>query len=488
MVLAELGMRITSALNKLSRTPVVGDDDVAELLAELHRALLQADVNAQLVRKLEADIKTEVALTEDAVGMNKRKVVQNAVVNALKRMLDPGVKPFEPVKGQTNVVMFVGLQGSGKTTSCTKYAAYYQRKGFKAALVCADTFRAGAFDQLKQNAAKAKVRFHGSMTESDPVLIAKEGVLEMKKERFDLIIVDTSGRHKQEAALFDEMKQIQQAITPNDIIYVMSATDGQAVMDQAQQFKAKVPVGSVIVTKLDCHAKGGGALSAVAATKSPILFVGTGEHVDDFDLFKADRFVGKMLGMGDVGSFMDVVKDAKIDQNNELLKRLQDGQFTLRDMYEHLQNLMKLGNMGRVLEMIPGMSQLASSGAGEHSSIVLKGFIHMMNSMTPAELDEPKPKKLLTPSRINRIARGSGKSVAEVNNLIVSYVKFEEIVKKMGKMNFKAMTQDPSSVLAGRMGQQQMAQLAKVIDPRTLKQIGGLGGLQNMMKQMGGFK
>lgn len=487
MVLAELGQKIGAALQKMSKKAVLGDDEVKELLNDIARALLQADVNIQIVKQLQLSIKTEVALTDDAVGMNKRKILQQAVFNAIRRILDPGVKPFVPRKNATNVVMFVGLQGSGKTTSCTKYAAYFQRKGLKTAVVCADTFRAGAYDQLKQNAAKAKVRFYGSIVESDPVVIAREGVAELKKEKYELIIVDTSGRHKQETALFDEMKQVQEAIQPNDIIFVMSATDGQGVQDQASQFKAKVPVGSVIVTKLDCHAKGGGALSAVAATKSPIIFIGTGEHFEDFELFNPDTFVGKMLGMGDMTALVDRLKDANIDENSELYKRFQDGQFTMRDMYEHLQNVMKLGSMGKVMEMIPGMSQLGGL-AGDHTTAVLKSFIHMLDSMTSKELDDGKVKKLLTPSRIHRIACGSGHTIAEVNNLVVSYNRFEETVKKIGKMNFKQMSSDPSALLSGRAGQQQAMQLAKALNPQMLKQLGGLGGLQGMMKQLAQMK
>lgn len=487
MVLAELGQKITGALSKLSRHTIVGDDEIKEMLNEIARALLQADVNIQIVKQLQTSIKTEVALTDSAGGMNRRKIIQNAVFNAIKRMLDPGVKPFVPKKNGTSVVMFVGLQGSGKTTSCTKYAKFFAKKGLKTGLVCADTFRAGAYDQLKQNAAKAKVRFYGSLTESDPVMIAKEGVQELKKEKYELIIVDTSGRHKQEAALFEEMKQVQEAIQPNDIVYVMSATDGQAVHDQALQFKAKVPVGSVIITKLDCHAKGGGALSAVATTKSPIIFIGTGEHFDDFELFKPEAFVGKMLGFGDVGALMESMKDAKIDANSELYKRFQDGVFTMRDMYEHLQNVMKIGPVGKIMEMLPGMQHLAGV-AGDQGNLVLKSFINIMDSMTAAELDDPKVKKMMTPSRINRVARGSGRNVAEVNNLIVSYCKFEEVVKKIGKVNFKNMTQDPSSLMGGRMGQQQMNQLAKALNPQMLRQLGGVGGLQGMMKQMAQFK
>jgi signal recognition particle subunit SRP54 len=487
MVLAELGQKIGAALHKMSKKTVVGEEEVKELLNEIARALLQADVNIAIVKQLQTSIKTEVALTEEAVGMNKRKILQQAVFNAIRKILDPGVKPFVPRKNVTSVVMFVGLQGSGKTTSCTKYAAFFQRKGLKTALVCADTFRAGAYDQLKQNAAKAKVRFYGSMVEADPVVIAREGVAELKKEKYDLIIVDTSGRHRQETALFDEMKQVQEAIQPNDIVFVMSATDGQGVQDQAAQFKAKVPVGSVIVTKLDCHAKGGGALSAVAATKSPIIFIGTGEHVEDFELFKPESFVGKMLGMGDITSLVDTLKDANIDSDSELYKRFQDGQFTLRDMYEHLQNVTKLGSVGKIMEMIPGMSAM-SGMAGEHGTAVLKSFTYMLDSMTSAELDDGKVKKLMTPSRMHRIARGSGRSIPEVQNLIVSYTKFEDVVKKIGKMNFKQMTADPGSLMSGRVGQQQAAQLAKALNPQMLKQLGGLGALQGMMKQLSQMK
>lgn len=458
-----------------------------EFLNEVARALLQADVNVKTVKELQQNVRAEVAITAEAAGLNKRKMLQTAVFNGIKKMLDPGVKPFIPAKGKTSIVMFVGLQGSGKTTSCTKYAAYFQRKGLKTGLVCADTFRAGAYDQLRQNATKAKVRFYGSLTEADPVIIAKEGVLELKKEKYDLIIVDTSGRHKQESALFEEMKQVQQAVKPNDIVFVMSATDGQGIEEQARQFKEKVPIGSVIVTKLDGQAKGGGALAAVAMTKSPIVFIGTGEHFDDFELFQPESFVSRMLGMGDMRALVDSMKDANIDTDSELYKRFQDGQFTLRDMYEHLQNVLKMGSVSKIMDMIPGMSGFTGN-AGDAGDVTLKTFIHMMDSMTAAELDDSRVKKTMTPTRIHRIARGSGHTILEVHNLITSYTKFEDVVKKMGKVNFKAMTQDSSTAFSGKMGQQQVLQLAKALNPTMLRQIGGLTGLQDIMKQLQSIK
>jgi signal recognition particle subunit SRP54 len=176
-------------------------------------------------------------------------------------------------------------------------------------LVCADTFRAGAFDQLKQNATKAKIPFYGSYTERDPVVVAEAGVEQFRAEKYEIIIVDTSGRHKQQAALFEEMQEVARVVAPDDIIFTMDSSIGQAARDQAQAFKSSVPVGSVIITKLDGHARGGGALSAVAATQSPIIFIGTGEHIDDFETFNAKSFVSRLLGMGDISGLLTMVRD-----------------------------------------------------------------------------------------------------------------------------------------------------------------------------------
>lgn len=206
--------------------------------------------------------------------------------------------------------MFVGLQGAGKTTTCTKYAYHYLKKGWRVGLVCADTFRAGAFEQLKQNAAKIKCPFFGNRNETDPVKIAEEGVAFFRKQKYEIIIVDTSGRHKQETALFDEMKQVQSAIKPDQALFVMDGSIGQACYGQAKAFKDSVKVGSVIVTKLDGHAKGGGSLSAVSATESPIVFLGTGEHFEDLEVFEAASFVKRLLGLGDITGLMSKVNEA----------------------------------------------------------------------------------------------------------------------------------------------------------------------------------
>jgi len=346
--------------------------------------------------------------------------------------------------------------------------------------VCADTFRAGAFDQLKQNATKAKIPFYGSYTETDPVKMANDGVEQFKSEGYEIIIVDTSGRHKQEAELFEEMQQVAKVINPHNIIFVMDGSIGQAAFDQASAFKEKVSVGSVVITKMDGHAKGGGALSAVAATKSPIIFIGTGEHLEDFEPFATKPFVSKLLGMGDMQGLIKKIKDVvPMEDQPQLLQRISQGVFTLRDMYEQFQNILKMGPLGKVMEMLPGMSNLIKqTGANIDSNIKVKIYMTIMDSMTNDELDDSKVlnNKATRESRIARIARGSGRSTKEVNELLEQFKHFEKIMKKFPNLKIGKN---------GQVAPRHMGQLTNMLPPNVIKQIGGLGAFQNMMKSMG---
>uniref|UniRef100_A0A2P2I284 Signal recognition particle 54 kDa protein n=1 Tax=Hirondellea gigas TaxID=1518452 RepID=A0A2P2I284_9CRUS len=383
MVLADLGRKITSALRSLNNATIIDEKVLDDLLKEICTALLESDVNIKLVKTLRENVKQAIDFEEMAGGLNKRRVIQTTVFRELVKLVDPGVKAFVPVKGRANVIMFVGLQGSGKTTTCTKLAYYYQRKGWKSALICGDTFRAGAFDQLKQNCTKAKIPFFGSYTEVDPIVIVNEGLAQFKKENFEIIIIDTSGRHKQEDTLFEEMLQIANICNPQNIVFVMDASIGQACEAQARAFKEKVDVGSVIITKLDGHAKGGGALSAVAATKSPIIFIGTGEHIDNFEEFKTKPFISKLLGMGDIEGLIEKVTELKLEDNEQLIVKLKQGHFTLRDMYEQFQNVCKMGPMSQIMGMLPGFSSDFLTKGGEQESMArLKRLMTMMDSMS----------------------------------------------------------------------------------------------------------
>jgi len=479
MVLAELGLKIKEALTKLNGADVIDKKLLDEVLNGIGIALIKSDVNIKIVAKLQQNIRAKFASIEEEVG-NKKLQIQKAVVKELQNILSCEKKPYQMKKGKPNVVMFVGLQGSGKTTTCTKYANFYQKKGWKVSLVCADTFRAGAFDQLKQNATKCRIPFYGSYTEMDPVKIAEEGVSYFKKQNFEIIIVDTSGRHKQEEALFDEMKQVAAVTTPDDVIFVMDSHIGQACHDQALAFKNAVDIGSVIITKLDGHAKGGGALSAVSATQSPVIFIGTGEHFEDFELFNPESFIKRLLGMGDIKGLFEKVKEVvNMENQAKLAENLQKGLFTLRDMRDQYTSVMKMGPLDKVVSMIPGLSNMMiPQGREKEASNKIKKYLCMMDSMTDEELDK---KKKLDESRIKRIARGCGCIPQEVEDMLEEYNKFSKIVEKMkgftkGKGDMSQFTRNPG---------QMASQLGSIVPQNLLNQMGGAGNLMNMMKEFG---
>ncbi|XP_075251181.1 signal recognition particle subunit SRP54-like [Convolutriloba macropyga] len=488
MVLAELGRKITGALKSLNSATVIDEKAFQDTLNAVCRALLESDVNVKLVQQLRTNVKAQIDIENMASGLNKRRMIQAAVFKELVKLVDPGDYSWTPTKGKPNIIMFVGLQGSGKTTTCTKLAYFYQRKGFRTCLVCADTFRAGAFDQLKQNATKARIPFYGNQVETDPAVIAKEGVDRFKEENFEIIIVDTSGRHKQQESLFEEMLQVNNAVNPDQVIFVMDASIGQACEAQAAAFKKHVNIGSVIITKLDGHAKGGGALSAVAATKSPIVFIGTGEHIDDLEPFKTQAFIQKLLGMGDLNSLFEKVTELKLDDNEELMQKLHKGQFTLRDMYEQFQNIMKMGPFGQIMNMIPGFSQDFMNKSTEQESMArLKKMMTIMDSMNDQELDSLEGAKIFSrqPGRVARVAKGAGVSNRDVQELLTQYGKFAQMVRKMG--GIKGLFGKNGDINPKNLNQGQMnklnTEMARMMDPRVLQKMGGMGGLQNMMKQ-----
>jgi signal recognition particle subunit SRP54 len=483
MVLTDLGRKLTSAFGKLNKQTLVDDDAIDACLKEVAAALLQSDVNVKSVAALRASVKNTLKVDEAlSTGTNRRRLVQKCVYDELVKLVTPDRSPFKPQKSKTNVVMFVGLQGSGKTTTCTKYAHYYQRKGWKVALVCADTFRAGAFDQLKQNATKTRVPFYGSYTETDPVQIAQDGVDLFRKEKYEIVIVDTSGRHRQEAALFEEMMQIHEVVDPNDVIFVMDSHIGQACFDQAKAFSDAVPVGSVIVTKLDGHAKGGGALSAVSATKAPIIFIGTGEHFDEFEPFDSASFVSRLMGLGDLKGLVDSIKEAMpLEEQKQLMNRMQHGDFSLRDLYEQLQNVMKLGPLNKVMSMIPGAQQAnMPPGFEQQGGERLKRFMTIMDSMTDDELDSKKP--MNDERRIMRVARGAGVHPYGVAELLEEQKRFQKLIGNMGKAGLMSKGGELTNMM--RNPKQVMQKIQQSMDPKMIQQMGGAQNVFNMMREI----
>lgn len=432
MVLANLGKRINQAVNGALGGDTGGADYVTRMdgmLKAIVTALLEADVNIVLVSQLRANIRKKL-VEQGSESTNKsissaqtKKLIHRTVFEELCNLVDGqenGMVPFQPKKRKQNVIMFVGLQGSGKTTSCTKLAVYYQKRGFKVGLVCADTFRAGAFDQLKQNAIKARVPFFGSYTETDPVKVAAEGIAKFKKEKFEVIIVDTSGRHRQEEELFQEMIEISNVVKPDQTIMVLDASIGQAAEQQSRAFKDSADFGAIILTKMDGHAKGGGAISAVAATKTPIIFIGTGEHLHDFEKFSPKSFVSKLLGIGDFESLMEQFQTVSNKEDTQaMFENISQGKFTLLDFKKQMQTIMKMGPLSNIAQMIPGMNNMMSQINEEDASKSLKRMVYIIDSMNKKELESDGSIFIKEPSRMVRVARGSGTSIVDLETLLM---------------------------------------------------------------------
>lgn len=458
-MIAELGRSITKTLSSLLSSPG-GDQHVDAAIKEICNSLILSNVNPRYVSELRSELKARIDPSKMPAGFNRSKVVQSAVHEKLVELLDPKAEGYKAERGRTSVVVFVGLQGSGKTTSICKYANFHKKKGYKVGIVCADTFRAGAFDQVRQNALKIKVPFFGS-SEADPVKVAVAGVERFRKEGFELVLVDTSGRHTQESELFAEMREIIGSVKPSNIVFVMDAGIGQSAEDQAIGFKKAVDVGSIILTKIDGSTKAGGAISSVAATRCPIEFVGTGEGMDDLEVFDARRFVSRMLGMGDVEGLMEKVGSLGIDEK-EVVRKLKQGRFTLGDFYDQFQKILSLGPISKLLEMVPGFSGLSLPDEG-----AFKKLIYVFDSFSRSELDSTGQMFEKEPSRVMRVARGSGTSVQGVVEILTQFKKVHAMMQKISSMpGLEGMMGNPSSMSLAQKAR--MREQAKGILPKDL--------------------
>ena len=426
MVLEKLGSSLYDALRKVIRAPVVDEDLVKELVRDFQRALLQADVNVQLVMELSQNIQ-KLALDEELPpGISRREHLVKVVYDELTRFVGEKPQTLDIRPGKQNVLMLIGIQGSGKTTHAAKLARYFQKRGLKSAVICADTFRPGAYDQLRQLAESINVDFYGEPENKDPVAIAVHGVKEF--EGHEVVIVDTAGRHKEEKTLMLEMQQIARQVRPQEIILVLDGTIGQQAASQAAAFNEATDVGSIIVSKLDGTARGGGALSGVAATGAPIKFIGVGEKIEDLEPFVPSRFVGRLLGMGDIESLVAKVQEAEVGVSEKDINAMLSGKFTLADMYQQFEAMRSMGPLQKVLQMVPGLGYQLPDSELELAEERLDKYKYIIDSMTPEEREKPK---ILNASRVRRIARGSGTEEKDVRELIKQYNAMRKMLKQL---------------------------------------------------------
>ena len=425
MALDKLSSSLTSAIKKLFKAGIVDEAAVKELVRDIQRALLQADVNVQLVLQISKRIEERALNEKMPPGISRREHVVKVVYEELTRFIGDKPVPLKVEPGKKKIIMLVGIQGSGKTTQAAKLSRYFQKRGIRVGLICADTYRPGAFAQLQQLAARINVPLYGEPKNKDPVKVVREGLKQFNDR--DLIIVDTAGRHKEEKDLIKEMKDIEKQVKPDEVIMVIDGTIGQQALSQAKTFHEATPIGAIIVTKLDGSSRGGGALSAVAATGAPIKFIGTGEKIEDIEAFIPSRFVGRLLGMGDLETLLEKVHDAEIKVPQKKAKEIMSGNFTLTDMYEQFQAVKKMGPFGKVMKMIPGLS---SSDVPDDMLNAAEGRLDkwgvIIQSMTPTEKENPK---MLNSSRARRIARGSGTTEKDVKELVKQYMMMRKMLK-----------------------------------------------------------
>ena len=426
MSLERLGSSLYDALKKVFRASVVDEATVKELVRDIQRALLQADVNVQLVLGISKRIEERALKEKVPPGISRREHVIKVVYEELTRFLGDKPVPLKVEPGKRKLVMLVGIQGSGKTTAAAKLARYFQKRGLKPALICGDTFRPGAYAQLQQLANRINVPSYGDVKAKDSIKVVNEGLKQFSEK--DVIIVDTSGRHKEEQELIREMKMLEKSIKPDEVMLVIDGTIGQQALAQAKAFNEATPIGSIMVTKLDGSARGGGALSAVAATGAPIKFVGTGEKTEDIEAFVPSRFVGRLLGMGDLETLLDKVREAEISVPEKKAKAILSGKFTLTDMYEQFEALKGMGTFKKLLKMIPGMSYNIPDDMVNMAEGRLEKWRVMIQSMTPEERDNPK---IFNASRMKRVAKGSGTNEKEVKELLKQYVMMRRMLKTM---------------------------------------------------------
>jgi len=426
MALERLGSSLYDALKKVFRASVVDEATVKELVRDIQRALLQADVNVKLVLDISKRIE-ERALKENVPpGISRREHVIKVVYEELTRFVGEKQVPVKIEPGKKKVIMLVGIQGSGKTTAAAKLARYFQKRGLKPALICADIYRPGAYAQLQQLANRINVPVYGDVKAKDPVKVVFAGLKQFNEK--DLVLIDTAGRHKEEQELIKEMKTLEKNIKPDEVMMVIDGTIGQQALVQAKAFHEATPIGSILVTKLDGSARGGGALSAVAATGAPIKFIGTGEKTEDVEPFIPSRFVGRLLGMGDLETLLEKVREAEIKVPEKKARAMLSGKLTLTDMYEQFEAVKGMGPFRKLLKMIPGMSYDLPEDKLNMAEEHLEKWRVMIQSMRSEEKENPK---IFNSSRIRRVARGSGTSEKEVKELLKQYAMMRRMLKML---------------------------------------------------------
>jgi signal recognition particle subunit SRP54 len=424
-----LSARLQSVTERLRGKAKITDADLDAALREIRLALLEADVNFKVVKAFIARIREQAVGLEVLSGLHPGQQIVKIVHDELVATLG-GERHVLRLEARPSVVMLVGLQGSGKTTTAAKLAVRLRKEGRRPMLVAADVYRPAAVDQLVQLGDQIGIEVHTRPVGTPALEVARSGLEAARQRNLDVVLLDTAGRLHVDEAMMEELVRIAGAITPTETLLVVDAMTGQEAVNVAAAFHARLPVTGLVLTKMDGDARGGAALSIRQAAGLPISFIGTGERTDGLEPFHPDRLAQRILGMGDVLSLVERVQE-NVDQAEaeRLAKRMMESRFTLEDFRSQLQQIKKMGPIGQVLQMIPGAGQMAGAAQQAVDDGQLKRIEAIIDSMTPAERRRPE---LIKASRRRRIAGGSGTSTADVNRLLKQFVEMQRLMKQLG--------------------------------------------------------
>ena len=434
MAFESLSDKLSAAFKRLRSKGKLNESDIKEAMREVKLALLEADVNYKVVKDF---VKT---VSERAVGQEvlesltpAQQVIKN-VNEELTALMGGENARIEFASKPPTVILMCGLQGSGKTTHAAKLAKYFKDKeGCRPLLIACDVYRPAAIEQLQIVGQRAGARVF-EMGQGDPVEIAKEGLKYARDHGYDLVIVDTAGRLHIDETLMEELKRIEAAVNPNEILLVVDSMTGQDAVTVADTFNKALPVTGIILTKLDSDTRGGAAISVKQVTGKPIKFSGTGEKLDDIESFHPGRMASRILGMGDVLTLIEKAQETVDEKEAEkLAKKMAQNAFDMNDLLEQMQQIKKMGSVRSIVSMLPGATKISDENI-EQGDKQLKVIEAMIQSMTKRERENPS---IINPSRKRRIAAGSGTRVEDVNRLLRQFEQMKQMMKKMGAFGKK---------------------------------------------------
>lgn len=438
MAFESLSDKLSAAFKRLRSKGKLNESDIKEAMREVKLALLEADVNYKVVKDFVKTVSERAVGQEVLESLTPAQQVIKIVNEELTALMGSQNARIEFPSKPPCVVLMCGLQGSGKTTHSAKLAKYFKNQGHRPLLVACDIYRPAAIEQLQIVGEKAGAKVF-EMGKENPVKIATEALKYAKDHGNDLVIIDTAGRLHIDEVLMEELKQIEAAVNPNEILLVVDSMTGQDAVNVADTFNKALPITGVILTKLDSDTRGGAAISVLQVTGKPIKFAGTGEKLDDLEPFHPERMASRILGMGDVLTLIEKAQDA-VDEKEaaKLAQKMKENSFDMNDLLDNLRQISKMGSIKQLLGMIPGLgSKIEGMDIDEKQFTRIEAII---TSMTPAEREKPA---IINPSRKRRIAAGSGTKVEDVNRLLKQFEQMKTMMKQFSKKGKRRMKFPP---------------------------------------------